>query len=124
MSAPILIADPYVDFRELIAFDLQQRGYVVKEAHDGDAVLTLVARKPPCLLVLSAEIGPEGGVALATKLREGRVRHFPIVMLTNGSSEKQIRASDLHLTAVLKKPFALDDLAKLVHLLAPSFPAN
>ena len=109
MPAPILLAEPYDDLRELLAADLQRRGYVVEEAKDGDAVLVVAMREKPALIVLAWEIGPAGGRAVVRALQSEGFSDVPVVVLTNGKTELKASAVE----AVLFKPFEMEDLANL-----------
>ena len=82
----ILIVDDDPDILETLRITLQQAGYVVETASDGESGLVQARTQPPDLAVLDVMLpglnGYEVSRLLKQEMRAGRVATFPILMLT------------------------------------------
>ena len=66
----VLLADDTPYFRRLQRAYLEQAGYCVAEAANGEEALTAVRRQKPCAVVSDLEMPLLGGLQLAKKIRE------------------------------------------------------
>lgn len=80
MSAKILVVDDEAKIVKLVRSYLEQSGFAVVEAHDGQTALIQTRREKPDLVVLDLGLPGIDGFEVARILR--RERNIPIIMLT------------------------------------------
>ncbi len=80
MSGKILVVDDEVKIVKLVRSYLEQAGFTVVEAGDGQTALIQVRREKPDLVVLDLGLPGIDGLEVARTLR--RERETPIIMLT------------------------------------------
>ena len=101
----VLLVDDDPDLLAVTAFALQQAGFLVVKAADGEAALTAFEREHPDLAVLDINMPRMNGFELASRLRQ-RSR-IPLIMLTVRSEEDDVlRALGLGADDYLTKPFS------------------
>jgi DNA-binding response OmpR family regulator len=120
MSKKILIADDEPNIVAAIEFLLQQSGYEVHIAHNGEEALELVEACIPDLVLLDVMMPKKSGYEVCTRIRErADWRHIKIVMLSAKGREAEVNkglsmGADLYVT----KPFSTRELmAKIKGLL-------
>lgn len=122
----ILVVEDTKTIREVISFMLKNRGYAVVEAADGGAVVELVKREHPDLILLDAVLPNRSGFELCTELKSRpELATIPVVMLTaitQGAGKtdeywrKKSGANDF-----FSKPFRAQDLlVRIVALVGPA----
>jgi CheY-like chemotaxis protein len=123
----ILLAEDDPAMRALIASMLEQEGYEVIEARDGHEVLARLEAvrsqsplsNPPALIVSDIRMPAYSGLDLLAILRCAACP-VPVILITAfGDEETHAEARELGATAILDKPFDLDDLRALVVRAAP-----
>jgi len=106
----ILVIDDDSDIREVVGEALQFAGYEVSTARDGREGLASAWSFRPDLILLDLMMpGMSGWEFRAAQLRDAVLSRIPVVVVTALGHDPDIQAS-----AVLAKPFRLDDL--LVHV--------
>ena len=101
----VLLVDDDPDLRGVIAFALQQAGFLVVEATDGVGALHVFTREQPDLAVLDVNLPRMDGFDLARKIRQAS--RIPVIMLTVRSEEEDVvRALGLGADDYLTKPFS------------------
>lgn len=101
----ILVVDDDPDLLSVIEFALQQAGFLVVKASDGEAALRAFEREHPDLALLDVNMPKLSGFELAQKLREHS--SIPIMMLTvRGEENDVVRALSLGADDYLTKPFS------------------
>jgi DNA-binding response OmpR family regulator len=101
----ILLVDDDPDLLSIIAFALQQAGFLVVTAIDGVSALDLFEREHPDLAVLDINLQRMNGFELARAIR--RESQIPVIMLTVRNEEEDVvRALDLGADDYLTKPFS------------------
>jgi DNA-binding response OmpR family regulator len=120
MSKTILIADDEPNIVAAIEFLLQQSGYEVHIAYNGEQALELVEACVPDLVLLDVMMPKKSGYEVCTRVRErADWRHIKIVMLSAKGREAEVNkglavGADLYVT----KPFSTRELmAKIKELL-------
>lgn len=120
MSKKILIADDEPNIVAAIEFLLQQSGYEVHVARNGEEALELVEACIPDLVLLDVMMPKKSGYEVCTRIRErADWRHIKIVMLSAKGREAEVNkglsmGADLYVT----KPFSTRELmAKIRGLL-------
>lgn len=120
MSKKILIADDEPNIVAAIEFLLQQSGYEVHIARNGEEALELVEACVPDLVLLDVMMPKKSGYEVCTRIRErADWRHIKVVMLSAKGRETEVNkglsmGADLYVT----KPFSTRELmAKIKGLL-------
>ena len=117
----ILIVDDAEDSLILFSLDLQQQGYRVVTASDGEQAVRVAAQTCPDLILMDIEMPELDGFGAARKIRESEaLRSVPIIAITALSTAGfQRAASAIGFDAYLTKPFDLDKMHKLLRSLLP-----
>ncbi|HEX7052286.1 MAG TPA: response regulator transcription factor [Longimicrobiales bacterium] len=108
----IYVADDDAALRRGLDVALKGRGYAVRTAPDGPALLSLVEAECPDLIVLDVMMPGMSGIDVLRHLRrDGRWRDLPVMMVTAvPDAEVHAEARDGGAAEVLPKPFRLRDL--------------
>lgn len=123
----ILLADDEDSLRTLVYTTLEDSGFEILEASDGDEALALARAHRPDLLVLDWMMPGLTGVEVTAALRqEDYAIHTPIILLTARSQQDDISAAlKTGVTTYLLKPFSPAELLTVVEsLLAETEPAS
>ncbi len=125
MSKKILIADDEPNIVAALEFLLQQRGYEVHIANDGEEALELVEARVPDLVLLDVMMPKRSGYDVCRRIREcADLRHIKVVMLSAKGRDAEVDkglalGADLYVT----KPFSTRELtAKIKALLEQVSP--
>lgn len=108
----ILIADDDPSIVLSVQYLLEQAGYRVRVANDGQAALELLQRELPDLILLDVTMPRMSGYDVCQRVREsGAWRHIPIVMLTaRGSAIEERKGLALGADSYLTKPYSTQEL--------------
>lgn len=110
----ILIADDDECLRELLVRKLSKDGYYVTAAADGEEAWDDLEHARFDLLVTDNEMPRLTGVGLIERIRHADMT-IPVVLASGSFSLEQARRRpELHVAAVLNKPFTLQDLSEVV----------
>lgn len=117
----ILIVDDSEDSLILFSLDLQQQGYRVVTATNGEHAVRVASRTCPDAILMDIEMPELDGFGAAIKIRESEALRFvPIIAITAlGTAGFQRAASDIGFDAYLTKPFDLDKMHELLRSLLP-----
>lgn len=112
MSASILIADDEPNIVLSLEFVLEEEGYRVRIARDGQEALDALAAELPDLLLLDVMLPRVSGFEVCERIRaDPRWRDLRVVMLSAKGREVEVRKGlALGADAYVTKPFALKDL--------------
>jgi DNA-binding response OmpR family regulator len=112
----ILVAEDSSTVRRLVAARLRADGYDVIEAADGEQALASARNEQPDLLVLDKVMPKFDGFEVVRALREDpRTASFPIVMLTERTSEDDVLGGlSLGVEEYMPKPFSPHELSARV----------
>lgn len=116
-SRPILLVDDDRAVLEVERAVLADEGFRIVAAHDGAEALRAIDTEPPAMIVLDIQMPGVDGPTFARELRT-RLRHVPLVVLT-GAADPRREADRCNAEAYLRKPFAADDLVRLVRRFSP-----
>jgi CheY-like chemotaxis protein len=108
----VVVVDDERAIVDLVCEVLTDEGFIALSATDGPSALTLIAAYPPSLLLVDMRMPEMSGAELIGQLRADGLVSFPIVMMT-GSPEEALVA-ELGISAVLPKPFELEELVSCV----------
>jgi DNA-binding response OmpR family regulator len=113
----VLVIDDDPSIRQVIAYALNDAGYDVDEAADGQAALELVGRQHPDIILLDMKMPRMDGWQFAKLYRERYGHRTPIIVLTAAQDAAQ-RAADVAAASAVAKPFDLDVLVERVAAIA------
>jgi DNA-binding response OmpR family regulator len=116
MKSTILVIDDEKDFIELVKYNLEKEGFLVRGVLDGESGLSAAARDIPDLAIIDLMLPGMDGLEVCRRLRsDPRTADIPIIMLTAKSSESD-RVVGLELGAddYVTKPFSPRELAARV----------
>jgi DNA-binding response OmpR family regulator len=108
----VLAADDDEDILELIAFRLEQSGYTVLRARDGEEAFRVALEAKPDLAVLDVMMPKLDGFELTRRLRaDGATSRMPIILLTARAQDADVQAGfDAGADDYLRKPFSPQEL--------------
>ena len=119
MSAKVLIADDEPNIVLSLEFLLQNSGYVVQTAVDGDEALRRIAEFQPDLILLDIMLPRKNGFEVCEAIRSNpHWNDLKVVMLTAKGRESEVsKGYALGADAYVTKPFATRDLLTSVQRL-------
>ena len=106
MRTTILLVEDSDTLRQLAASTLQDAGYRVIQARDGEEGLLQLQRHTPALIISDLNMPHMDGLTFIRTLRQqAGLAHTPVIMLTTElSEEKKRQARQAGATAWLGKP--------------------
>ncbi len=111
----MLIVDDDGEIVESVKFALEQRGYAVLVARDGNQGLAMAEREDPDLVILDMMMPKRSGFLVLEKLRRSRPVPLRVIMITaNEGSRHKAYAEMLGVDDYIRKPFAMDRLMESV----------
>jgi DNA-binding response OmpR family regulator len=112
----VLVVDDDPDIRMLVAFALEDAGYTVRHASDGEKALESIAAKVPDIVVLDVMMPGTDGITVLQRIRARRqLRGLKVVMLTTRIGERDhLRGWEGGADEYITKPFDPQDLATRV----------
>jgi DNA-binding response OmpR family regulator len=110
--ARILVVDDEPNITHLIRQLLENRGYLVSEAYDGQGALDLVAKQPPDLILLNVVMPVMDGFEVCRRLKGAdSTKHIPILFISGQYSEEYVvQGYDLGADHYVTKPFSAEIL--------------
>jgi DNA-binding response OmpR family regulator len=107
----VLIVDDDFEIIESVRYALEDAGYQVVVARDGNQGLALAEREDPDLMILDLMMPKRSGFLVLEKLRRLRDEPLPVIMITgNEGSRHKAYAELLGVSDYIRKPFAMDRL--------------
>lgn len=108
----ILIVDDEENIRELVKFNLDKAGYIVREAGDGLSAVNAVRNEKPDLIILDLMLPGIDGLEVCRQLKGQRgTSGIPIIMLTAKNEEvDKIIGLELGADDYMTKPFSAREL--------------
>jgi CheY-like chemotaxis protein len=124
--ATILIVDDYAPNHRLMSFVLEQHGYAVVAAFDGQQALDRLNNAAVDLVLTDLTMPKIDGLALARAIRaDARFASTPIMMVTASTREQDhVRASGIGVDSFLSKPVDSEDLVHEVARLISQGPSS
>jgi CheY-like chemotaxis protein len=123
----ILVADDSADNVALISLDLQQQGYRVVTASNGEDAINVAAKTMPNLILMDISMPTLDGLGATRRIREdAALRDVPVIAVTAFGTEGFQRAAyDAGVSGYLAKPIDMDRMHQLIgRLLAPGGSGN
>jgi CheY-like chemotaxis protein len=117
----VLVVDDVIDNVTVISLNLQQLGYRVVTASDGEQAVRVAAQTNPDIILMDIGMPEMDGLAAARRIRESEsTKSVPIIAVTAFSTGGFQRAAyDAGFDAYLTKPVDFDRLHDLVRSLLP-----
>lgn len=109
---PILVVEDHGSTRRLIGEVLEDEGWSVRLAGDGDQAISEVQRQPPSLVLLDVHLPAHPAPEVAEQLRRITGPSLPIVAMS--ASRERLTAALFGACAFVEKPFELDKLVAVV----------
>lgn len=105
--------------RRVLKLGLQQAGYAVSTAQDGEVALAKLRRRTPALVITSTELPKLDGYALVRRMRDrAKWADIPVIfMVAAHSIADKIRGLELGVEEYLDKPVFLKELQTRVQVL-------
>ncbi len=111
----ILLVDDDTEIIESMRTILENKGYRIMVARDGNAGLTLAERENPDLIVLDMMMPKKSGFLVLEKLKGRPGGLIPTIMITgNEGSRHRAYAEFLGVKDYIRKPFAMEKLVRSV----------
>lgn len=107
MAKVILIVDDSESIREVVSFTLENEGFNVLAAVDGNDALRFLDNSPIDLIITDLHMPNMDGIALIKEVRAMEYyKHVPILFLTTESqAAKKMEAKEAGATGWIIKPF-------------------
>ena len=115
----ILIADDKPNQIELMKFNLEKNGFLVKSAYNGEQALDMIYEKKPTVLIADWMMPKMSGIELCRILRSNKdTKLLPIIMLSARSEEADKSLGlDTGADDYISKPFSPMELVSRVKAL-------
>jgi DNA-binding response OmpR family regulator len=112
----VLVVDDDPDVCDLVTYKLEQSGFEVRRACDGDAALREVAQRVPDLVLLDIMMPGISGLEVLELWRSDQATAaIPVVMLTAKAQENDVeRGFQLGADDYVVKPFSPRELVRRV----------
>ena len=111
----ILLVDDDNEILESMRTVLENKGYRVLSARDGNAGLMVAERENPDLIVLDMMMPKKSGFLVLEKLKGRAGGLIPTIMITgNEGSRHRAYAEMLGVRDYIRKPFAMEKLVRSV----------
>ena len=105
----LAVLDDEVDITRLLGHYLETQGFRVTQLHTGEALIELMGRDPPALVLLDLGLPGEDGFAIARQLREHW--HCGLVIVTGrGDAIDKVVGLEVGADDYVTKPFDLREL--------------
>jgi len=112
MSAHILVIEDDPETSAFLGECLQQLGYEVTLAHDGEEALNQIHTRRPSLALMDLVMPGIGGWELVRRIRQDRsIQQVPILICT---AHRGARTTGGLVQGTLYKPFRLEEIAEKV----------
>jgi two-component system KDP operon response regulator KdpE len=109
MKERILIVDDEMSILKFVRSNLEDRGYAVTGATNGEEALHIIERELPDLIILDIMMPKMDGFEVCRRLREWS--QTPIIMLSASGDEKdKVKCLDLGADDYIVKPFGANEL--------------
>ena len=116
MTPYVLVVEDEDALATLLHYNLDNEGYRVAVAGDGEEALTLASERAPDLVILDWMLPKVSGIEVCRRLRgRAETRNVPIIMLTaRGEESDRIRGLDTGADDYVVKPFSMVELTARV----------
>jgi CheY-like chemotaxis protein len=123
----VLVVDDSADNLAVISLFLQQQGYRVVTANNGEDAVTVAGQMLPNIILMDINLPTLDGLGATRRIRDtDTLRDVPVVAITAFGTEGFQRAAyDAGISGYLTKPIDLDRMNQLIaRLLSPTGSGN
>jgi len=111
VSRRVLIVDDDRSIREYLRFLLEEAGFAVDEAEDGEVAVEKFGREAYDVVVTDISMPQKDGIDAIIEMREARPEAKIIAMSGVARSERLLEIAQMYKAdRVIKKPFQSDDI--------------
>jgi len=112
----VLVVEDEKDIRDLVRYNLEQEGFLVLEADEGELALALVQRERPALVILDIMLPGVSGLDICRTIRhDEETARVPILMLTAKAAEvDKVVGLEMGADDYVTKPFSPRELVARV----------
>ena len=110
MARSILIVDDEPNMRWVLGRALEQAGYEVHSAENGDDAAGLLVRQQIDLVLLDLKLRGEDGLTILRRLRERRPDLVVLILTAYGTVPTAVEAMQLGAADFLRKPFDVEEV--------------
>jgi two-component system, cell cycle response regulator DivK len=112
----ILVVDDAADNVAMLSLALQQQGYKVVTAANGEDAISVATQTNPNLILMDINLPTLDGLGATRRIRENEaLRDVPVIAVTAFSTEGFQRAAyDAGISGYLTKPIDLDRMNQLI----------
>jgi CheY-like chemotaxis protein len=107
----ILVVDDEANIVDFVVELLQDEGYSVRSALNGELALAAIGQQPPALILLDMFMPQMTGIMLWEHLQQLGLSEIPVVLMT---ASPRAMATMPGATDYLAKPFDIDELLECV----------
>jgi len=107
---PILVVDDEADLRDILKIYLEELGYTVETAHDGEQGLALFRERRPPIVMTDIKMPGMDGIALLQRIKEESPETEVIMITGHGDMDLAIKSLKLEATDFITKPINDDAL--------------
>lgn len=113
----IMVVEDYDDTRQLLKIGLEQLGYSVLEASNGQEAVDIAERERPDLILMDLDLPILDGIAATQRIRQHEdLESVPIVAVTAyPMSYTHVKAFAKGCNEYMPKPIDMTELANLVN---------
>jgi DNA-binding response OmpR family regulator len=120
VSRTVLVIDDDPDIREILQMTLEDSGYRVLCAPDGEAGISCALKEAPDLVIVDMMMPLVSGFVVLERLKHHHQFAAPIIMLTgNDSDQQRVYAEVLGVDVYLNKPVQRTHLLEVVGRFCP-----
>lgn len=119
----VLVVDDEQNIRQVLVYVLEDEGYQVVEAQDGETALGLIERQHPDVIILDMKMPGMDGWEFVERYRKLYGHQAPIIVLTAARDAAQ-RGADVSADSYVPKPFDLDVLLERVSSMVRMIPGG
>ena len=123
----ILVVDDFADNVAVLSLDLQEQGYKVVTASNGEDAIAVATQTMPNLILMDINLPELDGLAATRRILENEsLREVPVIAITAFGTEGFQRAAyDAGVSGYLTKPIDFDRMHLLIaRLLSPGGSGN
>jgi len=115
-SKLILIVDDYVGIRSLLKAVLENNGYKVELAKNGEEAIEKFHKFVPSVVLLDSKMPGMNGIEVAKKMKVSSPE-LPIIMISGWAEQEDIKIAQQKglISYYLTKPFDINEIIELLH---------
>ena len=109
----ILVVDDETDIVNLVVELLQDEGYEVRSAFNGEMALAAIAQQQPAMILMDMYMPQMTGIMLLEHMRANGITDIPVILMT-ASPRAAEPLLNMEMVDYLAKPFDIDQLLECV----------